>query len=79
MGQSYFEVMVEKEFEEAAMALNPMNVREVFGQKVCLFNGVERSQVEAFGKVRKPSVADLFVAKMRGQSKAEGQAKGEVA
>ncbi|WP_223668520.1 ABC transporter ATP-binding protein [Kangiella shandongensis] len=67
VAQSYFEVMVEKEFEEAALALKPMNVRDVFGQKVCLFNGVERAQLEEMGKVRKPSVADLFVAKMKGE------------
>lgn len=79
VGQSYFEVMVEKEFEGAALALNPMNVREVFGQKVCLFNGVERAKLEEMGKVRKPSVADLFVAKMRGETKSQATAEGEVA
>lgn len=67
VAQSYFEVMVEKEFEEAALALEPISVREVFGQKVCLFNGVERSQLEEMGKIRKPSVADLFVAKLKGE------------
>ncbi|AOE49293.1 ABC transporter ATP-binding protein [Kangiella sediminilitoris] len=67
VAQSYYEVMVEKEYEEAALALNPMNVRDVFGQKVCLFNGVDKSQLEEMGKVRKPSVADLFVAKMKGE------------
>lgn len=67
VAQSYFEVMVEKEFEEAALALDPISVREVFGQKVCLFNGVERAQLEEMGKIRKPSVADLFVAKLKGE------------
>jgi len=67
VAQSYFEVMVEKEFEEAALALEPISVREVFGQKVCLFNGVERAQLEEMGKIRKPSVADLFVAKLKGE------------
>lgn len=66
VAQAYFEVMVEKEFEEAALALQPISVREVFGQKVCLFNGVERTKLEGMGKIRKPSVADLFVAKLNG-------------
>ncbi|MHC9511257.1 ABC transporter ATP-binding protein [Kangiella sp. M94] len=68
IADSYFEVMVEKEFEEAALAMKPMNVREVFGQKVCLFNGVAKEQLQELGKVRKPSVADLFVAKMKGEA-----------
>lgn len=68
IADSYFEVMVEKEFEEAALAMKPMNVREVFGQKVCLFNGLAKEQLQELGKVRKPSVADLFVAKMKGEA-----------
>ncbi|WP_417445961.1 ABC transporter ATP-binding protein [Kangiella sp.] len=68
IADSYFEVMVEKEFEEAALAMKPMNVREVFGQKVCLFNGIAKEQLQELGKVRKPSVADLFVAKMKGEA-----------
>lgn len=68
IADSYFEVMVEKEFEEAALAMKPMNVREVFGQKVCLFSGIAKEQLQELGKVRKPSVADLFVAKMKGEA-----------
>ncbi|NVK22402.1 MAG: ABC transporter ATP-binding protein [Kangiellaceae bacterium] len=68
IAESYYEVMVEKEYEEAALAMNPLNVREVFGQKVCLFSGIAKSQLQELGKVRKPSVADLFVAKMKGEA-----------
>ena len=68
IADSYFEVMVEKEYEEAALAMNPLNVREVFGQKVCLFSGIAKAQLQELGKVRKPSVADLFVAKMKGET-----------
>ncbi|MBD3653103.1 ABC transporter ATP-binding protein [Kangiella sp.] len=68
IADSYFEVMVEKEFEEAALAMKPLNVREVFGQKVCLFSGIAKEQLQELGKVRKPSVADLFVAKMKGEA-----------
>ncbi len=66
IGETYFEVMVEKEYEEQALAMNPLSVREVFGQKVCLFNGIAKATLSEMGKVRKPSVADLFVAKMQG-------------
>lgn len=67
IAESYFEVMVEKEYEEQALAMQPMSVREVFGQKVCLFNGIAKATLEEMGKVHKPSVADLFVAKMQGE------------
>ena len=68
IADSYYEVMVEKECEEAALAMKPLNVREVFGQKVCLFGGIAKEQLQELGKVRKPSVADLFVAKMKGDA-----------
>lgn len=68
IGENYYEVMVEKEYEEQALAMNPLSVREVFGQKVCLFSGVAKPHLEEMGKVRKPSVADLFVAKMQGEA-----------
>lgn len=67
IADTYYEVMVEKEYEEQALAMNPLSVREVFGQKVCLFSGVAKPHLEEMGKVRKPSVADLFVAKMQGE------------
>lgn len=66
VAETYYEVMVEKEYEDQALAMNPLSVREVFGQKVCLFSGVAKPHLEEMGKVRKPSVADLFVAKMQG-------------
>ncbi len=68
IAETYFEVMVEKEYEEQALAMKPLSVREVFGQKVCLFSGVAKPHLEEMGKVRKPSVADLFVAKMQGEA-----------
>ncbi len=67
IADTYYEVMIEKEYEEQALAMKPLSVREVFGQKVCLFSGVAKPHLEEMGKVRKPSVADLFVAKMQGE------------
>ena len=43
----------------------------VFGRSVMLFDGANREQVVGLGEVRRPSIADLFVAVMsRGQNRA---------
>jgi ABC-2 type transport system ATP-binding protein len=36
----------------------------VFGRSVMLFEHVDRDQVATLGEVRRPSIADLFVAVM---------------
>ncbi len=66
VANKYREVMVSKENIEQAEALNPVMQRDVFGRKVYLFEDVDRETLEAIGEVHSPSVADLFVAKMRG-------------
>jgi ABC-2 type transport system ATP-binding protein len=60
----YFEVMVNPEQLAAARALNPLHERTVFGRSVLLFDRVDRDQLETFGEIRRPSIADLFVAVM---------------
>src|SRR4029077_20991112 len=60
----YLEVMVNPEHLEAARALKPIYERPVFGRSVLLFEHVDRQQVAALGEVRRPSIADLFVAVM---------------
>jgi ABC-2 type transport system ATP-binding protein len=60
----YFEVMVNPEQLAAARALNPLHERTVFGRSVLLFDRVGRDQLETLGEVRRPSIADLFVAVM---------------
>jgi ABC-2 type transport system ATP-binding protein len=60
----YVEVMVNPEHVAAARALKPIHERPVFGRSVLLFDHVDRSQLSAFGEVRRPSIADLFVAVM---------------
>ncbi len=62
----YTEVMVEPQHMVAANALQPLTQRTVFGKAVMLFDGVSRKQLELFGELRTPSVADLFVASMKG-------------
>jgi ABC-2 type transport system ATP-binding protein len=60
----YVEVMVNPEQIDVARSLNPMHERPVFGRSVMLFDGVDRESVAALGDVRRPSIADLFVAIM---------------
>jgi ABC-2 type transport system ATP-binding protein len=60
----YIEVMVNPEHVAAARALKPIHERSVFGRSVLLFDHVNRDQLAAVGEVRRPSIADLFVAVM---------------
>src|SRR5678815_5763013 len=60
----YLEVMVNPEHVADAHALKPIHDRSVFGRRVMLFDGANREQVAALGEVRRPSIADLFVAVM---------------
>jgi ABC-2 type transport system ATP-binding protein len=60
----YLEVMVNPEHVAAARALKPIHERPVFGRSVLLFDGANREQVAALGEVRRPSIADVFVAIM---------------
>ncbi|GGC18754.1 ABC transporter ATP-binding protein [Pseudoduganella buxea] len=66
IGERYTEVMVEPQQAAAANALQPMTQRTVFGKPVMLFDGVPRQQLQNLGELRTPSVADLFVASMKG-------------
>jgi ABC-2 type transport system ATP-binding protein len=66
LGERYTEVMVTNDKVNAANALQPIDQRTVFGKSVMLFDGVSRAQLAALGETRNPSVADLFVATMKG-------------
>ena len=60
----YLEVMVNPAQLAEARALKPLHERPVFGRSVMLFDHVNREQLTALGEVRRPSIADLFVAVM---------------
>jgi ABC-2 type transport system ATP-binding protein len=60
----YVELMVHPDHVEGARSLKPMNERQVFGRSLMLFDSVDRGQLAAMGDVRRPSIADLFVAVM---------------
>jgi ABC-2 type transport system ATP-binding protein len=71
VGERYTEVMVPHDKVNAANALQPIDRRTVFGKSVMLFDsagpsGVSRNQLSAIGETRNISVADLFVATMKG-------------
>jgi ABC-2 type transport system ATP-binding protein len=68
----YAEVTVHPDQVAAARSLKPMYERRVLGRSVLLFDGIERKQLAAFGEVRTPSIADLFVAVI-GSQPAAGQ------
>ena len=60
----FTEVLVKGEQLATARGMKPLNERQVFGQSVLLFDGVDRKQLAELGEVRTPSVADVFVAMM---------------
>jgi ABC-2 type transport system ATP-binding protein len=71
VGERYTEVMVPHDKVNAANALQPIDRRTVFGKSVMLFDsagpgGASRTQLSAIGETRNISVADLFVATMKG-------------
>jgi len=68
----YVEVMVHPDHVDGARFLKPIYERQVFGRSVMLFENVDREQLVALGEVRRPSIADLFVAVM-GNPKAGSQ------
>jgi ABC-2 type transport system ATP-binding protein len=58
----YAQVTVHPERLAAARALQPVHERQVFGRSTLLFERVDRGQLEQFGDVRTPGIADVFVA-----------------
>ena len=73
----FLEVTVHPDQVAAARALKPIHERQVFGRSVLLFDRVDRNQLAAFGDVRTPTIADLFVAvvgNMAGNQAAQAQA-----
>ena len=66
VGERYTEVMVNPDRAAAARALKPLDERQIFGKSIFLFDGVDKGQLAELGETRQPSVADLFVAIMKG-------------
>src|SRR5438067_5393226 len=69
----YLEVTVHPDQLAAARALTPTHELQTLGRSVLLFDRgvdpkIDRQQLAAFGDVRTPSIADLFVAVMGNQA-----------
>jgi ABC-2 type transport system ATP-binding protein len=60
----YLEVMVNPERLEKARSFGPLSERPVFGRSVLLFQNANREELAELGEIRRPSIADLFVAVM---------------
>ena len=64
--ERYVELMVKPEKVQDARHLHPIYERELFGRYILLYDNVDREQLEGLGEIHTPSVADLFVAMMKG-------------
>ncbi len=60
----FAEVMVNPVQLDAARAVGPIHERPAFGRTALLFDGADPNRLEALGEVRRPSVADVFIAVM---------------
>ena len=65
IANTYTELMASGEDAIKARGLGPIAEGEIFGKSVMLFEGVSREHLEGLGEIRTPSVADLFVAKIK--------------
>ena len=64
----FVELMASGEDADKARQLGPIYERDVFGKKVMTFEGVDKDKLAGLGEAHTPSVADLFVAKVKGAS-----------
>jgi ABC-2 type transport system ATP-binding protein len=48
--------------------MSPIAERAIFGKSVMLFEKTDRDRLAEFGDLHTPSVADLFVAKIKGEA-----------
>ena len=66
LADSYVEIAASGAEADKARGLGPISEGQMFGKSVMLFEGVSREHLEGIGEIRTPSVADLFVAKVKG-------------
>jgi ABC-2 type transport system ATP-binding protein len=62
------QLMVAPDKIDAARALGPFYVREVFGRTIMLYENQPAAGLAALGDVSTPGIADLFVAKVQGST-----------
>ena len=66
LGSRYQQLTIAAEQAARARELQPFYEREVFGRVAMYFEGRSPAELGAYGELRTPSIADLFVAKMQG-------------
>jgi ABC-2 type transport system ATP-binding protein len=66
LADSYVEIAASGADADKARGFGPIAEGQMFGKSVMLFEGVSREHLEGLGEIRTPSVADLFVAKVKG-------------
>ena len=71
----YLELAVSQENAAAARSLKPINERQAIGRSIFLFDGADRQKLAALGEVRRPGIADLFVAVIGNQPGMKGAAQ----
>ena len=64
--EEFVELLTSGKKADEARRIGPIAERDVFGKKVMLFEKPDRSRLESLGELHTPSVADLFVAKVKG-------------
>jgi ABC-2 type transport system ATP-binding protein len=69
LAEQYVEVISSGEEAKKARGLAPIAENEMFGKSVFIFESVSRENLVGLGELRTPSVADLFVAKVKGARK----------
>jgi ABC-2 type transport system ATP-binding protein len=67
--ERYVELMAKPDKALEARQLHPIHERELFGRHIFLYDNVSREQLQDLGELHTPSVADLFVATMKGGEK----------
>lgn len=63
---TYTQLMTSGDNATTAKAMNPIAENEMFGKSILTFEGVDRQKLKELGETTTPSVADLFVAKIKG-------------
>jgi ABC-2 type transport system ATP-binding protein len=64
--ERYVELMARPDRAAEARQFKPLYERELFGRHIFLYENADREQLKPLGELHTPSVADLFVATMKG-------------
>lgn len=64
--ETYVELQTSGVLAESARQLGPIYERDIFGKKIMTFANIAREELRQFGDVHTPSIADLFVAMVKG-------------